>query len=242
MIKRSFDFIVSLILLLILSPLLALICLLVWLQDFKNPLYIASRAKTINSSFKMIKIRSMVSNADSLGGSSTSQNDKRITIIGKLIRKTKFDEIIQLWSVIIGDMSLVGPRPQVVEHIKLYTSEELNLLNAKPGITDFSSIIFSDEGEILDGSDNPDLKYNQYIRPWKSRYGLFYINNNNLIIDCKIIILTILSVFSRERSLKGVKNLLTKLGANIKLINISERIDPLQPYPPPGSNKIETRY
>tara|TARA_Y100000768_G_scaffold383984_1_gene367134 strand:- start:19030 stop:19758 length:729 start_codon:yes stop_codon:yes gene_type:complete len=242
MIKRCFDIIISTVILFILSPIIVLICSIVWLQDFKNPLYIAPRAKTVNSSFKMIKIRSMVSNADSMGGSSTSKSDNRITSIGKLIRKTKLDEIVQLWSVLIGDMSLVGPRPQVVEHIKLYTNEELKLFNVKPGITDFSSIIFSDEGEILDGSDNPDLKYNQYIRPWKSRYGLFYINKNSLSVDFKIILLTIVSVFSREKSLKGTKKLLTRLGASSNLISISERTNPLKPYPPPGSSTIESRY
>tara|TARA_A100001037_G_C15065995_1_gene597066 strand:- start:505 stop:1233 length:729 start_codon:yes stop_codon:yes gene_type:complete len=240
--KRAFDFIVSLVLFTILSPIIFVSCLFVFLQDFKNPIYSAHRAKSKNSSFKMIKIRSMVNNAESIGGSSTSSNDKRITFIGKFIRKTKIDEIIQLWTVVRGHMSLVGPRPQVVDHIKLYTNDELELLSVKPGITDFSSIIFSDEGEILKGSDNPDLKYNQCIRPWKSRLGLFYVQNNSLAIDIKIILLTVLSIFSRKRSLNGVEKLLTRLGADSNLVLISKREIQLEPYPPPGSDNIETRY
>ena len=141
MIKRCFDIIISIVILLILSPIIVLICSIVWLQDFKNPLYIAPRAKTVNSSFKMIKIRSMVSNADSMGGSSTSKSDNRITSIGKLIRKTKLDEIVQLWSVLIGDMSLVGPRPCLLNQFELIKwREKYKLHKVKPGITGLSQI------------------------------------------------------------------------------------------------------
>ena len=123
----------------------------------------------------MVKIRSMIINADKTGVDSTSSDDMRITSVGKVIRKLKLDELSQLWNVLIGDMSLVGPRPNVKSETDLYTKIEKNLLNVKPGITDFSSIVFSDEGDILSGSDDPDLLYNQLIRPWKSRLSLFYI-------------------------------------------------------------------
>jgi lipopolysaccharide/colanic/teichoic acid biosynthesis glycosyltransferase len=105
------------------------------------------------------------------GVDSTSSSDNRITPIGKIVRKFKLDELPQLFHVLTGKMSLVGPRPNVWNDVKIYTKEEKELLSIKPGITDFSSIIFSDEGDILSNYKNPDLKYNQLIRPWKSRLG-----------------------------------------------------------------------
>ena len=115
--------------------------------------------------FKLLKIRSMISNADKSGVSSTSSNDSRITSIGKIIRKFKMDEILQLINVIRGEMSLVGPRPQILSEVKMYSDFEKNLLSIKPGITDFSSIIFSDEGDILKNSSDPNKDYNKLIRP-----------------------------------------------------------------------------
>ena len=131
----------------------------------------------------------MINNADKSGISSTSVNDKRITSIGKFIRKFKIDEILQLVNVIKGDMSLVGPRPQIPSEVELYSEYEKNLLSIKPGITDFSSIIFSDEGEILKDSLDPNQDYNKLIRPWKSKLGIFYINNRDNFIDLQLLFL-----------------------------------------------------
>ena len=161
MLKRLFDIVVSFCGLLVLWPFLLLLMFLIWLQDFCSPFYIAPRAKARGRTFNMIKLRSMVKNADIKGGASTAANDRRITWVGKVIRKMKFDEVPQLWNVLVGQMSLVGPRPQVMRDVALYTEEEYHLFDARPGITDFSSIVFSDEGDILKGSENPDLKYNQ---------------------------------------------------------------------------------
>ena len=113
--------------------------------------------------------------ADKNGVNSTSLNDARITPVGHKIRKYKLDEFTQLWNVLIGDMSLVGPRPNVLVDTNLYTKVERKLLTVRPGITDFSSIVFSDEGKILENKKDPNLSYNQFIRPWKSRLGLIYI-------------------------------------------------------------------
>ena len=120
--------------------------------------------------------------------------------------------------------------------------EENKLFNARPGITDFSSIIFSDEGSILSGSINPDLMYNQLIRPWKSRLGLFYVKNQSFWIDISLIFLTLVSVISRPIALKGVKYILSKLKADDKLVEVADRKLTLQPYPPPGASNIELRY
>ena len=175
MFKRLIDFSISLLLLLIFSPLLFLLSFLVYLQDFRHPLYMPSRVGFRGRNFTMFKMRSMVFNADSTGVDSTSSTDSRITPLGSFIRRFKIDELTQLINVLLGTMSLVGPRPNVQTEVDLYTKVELSLLSVKPGITDISSIVFSDEGDILSEFDDPDLAYNQYIRPYKSSLGLFYI-------------------------------------------------------------------
>ena len=180
MIKRLTDILLSISLLIFISPILFIFSFLIWLDDKSNPIYVAKRIGKDGKEFNFYKLRSMIINADASGVDSTSVSDIRITSIGKLIRKFKIDELPQLWHVVIGKMSLVGPRPNVWNDVKIYTEEEKKLLSVKPGITDFSSIIFSDEGEILSKFEDPDLKYNQLIRPWKSRLGLFYIKKEAL--------------------------------------------------------------
>lgn len=125
--KRLFDILIATVALVIAGPLLLIFMLLIWLQDFSSPFYIAPRARSRDRTFNMVKLRSMVRNADRLGGASTAANDRRITWVGKLIRKTKFDELPQLWNVLMGEMSLVGPRPQVMRDVALYTDEEYQL-------------------------------------------------------------------------------------------------------------------
>ena len=148
MLKRMFDIIVSALALLATSPVLLLVMFLVWRQDGHSPFYIAPRMGLNERPFNMIKMRSMIINADKTGVDSTGSNDARITKLGHFIRRFKLDELTQLWNVLIGDMSLVGPRPNVKRETDLYTSVEKKLLFVKPGITDISSIVFSDEGEI----------------------------------------------------------------------------------------------
>ena len=236
--KRIFDLLISIFGLIILSPLLLISLFFVWKQDFHSPFYIAKRVGKKGLPFNLIKIRSMVVNADSSGVDSTAADDQRITKIGRFVRRYKVDEIPQLINVISGSMSLVGPRPNVESDVRLYTDKEKELLLVKPGITDFSSIIFSDEGDILEGSENPDLLYNQIIRPWKSRLGLLYIEKSNTILDIKIIILTAIAILNKEKALKSISNILTKLGADEKIVKVSLRKDKLIPHPPPGSDKV----
>jgi lipopolysaccharide/colanic/teichoic acid biosynthesis glycosyltransferase len=236
--KKIIDFTFSIIGLLLFCPVLFYFLFAVWIKDFHSPLYISKRIGRNGKEFNFIKIRSMVVNADKSGVDSTSENDDRITPAGKLIRKYKIDEIPQLIHVFLGQMSFVGPRPNVKSDVSIYTSEEMKLLETKPGITDFSSIVFSDEGEILSGSQDPDLKYNQLIRPWKSRLGLFYVEHKSLYIDLTLIALTIISILNRDLALKKVSSLLKSLGADEELIKISKRESELFPYPPPGSQEI----
>ena len=170
-IKRLLDITLSLFGLVIASPILLPVMFLVWKQDRHSPFYVAERMGKKEKPFKMVKMRSMIKNADAQGVDSTSANDMRITPVGHFIRNYKLDELTQLWNVLKGDMSLVGPRPNVKRETDLYTSQEKRLLSVKPGITDFASIVFSDEGEILADKSDPDIAYNQLIRPGKSRLG-----------------------------------------------------------------------
>lgn len=236
--KRLVDFVFSFIGILIFSPLIIILSILIWLQDFHNPLYFANRVGKNFKIFKMVKFRSMIVNADLSGVDSTSSNDQRITKLGSFIRKYKFDEIPQLFNVILGQMSLVGPRPNVKRETDLYTQEEKLILSYRPGITDFSSIVFSDEGDILKNSQDPDLDYNQLIRPWKSRLAIFYVLNSNLIVDLKIIYLTIYSLLDKKKVLNKISRILKSRNANSELVEITRREKKLMPIPPPGSNKI----
>jgi lipopolysaccharide/colanic/teichoic acid biosynthesis glycosyltransferase len=238
--KRTLDYILSLIGLVLASPILLPTIFLVWIQDWHSPFYIAPRVGKNEGLFKMLKLRSMIINADKSGVDSTSSNDIRITAVGRFIRKYKLDELSQLWNVLIGDMSIVGPRPNVKRETDLYTSQEKLLLSVKPGITDFSSIIFSDEGDILKDQADPDIAYNQLIRPGKSMLGIFYINNRSIFIDFQLMFLTAVAIVSKENALKGVVRLLRKLKAEDILIQIASREEQLVPMPPPGATKIVT--
>ena len=162
--KRLFDIVCSSLGLIVASPVLCPVIFLVWRQDKQSPFYVAPRVGKNGIPFKMVKLRSMIVNADRSGVDSTSVNDQRITKVGHFIRRSKLDELTQLWNVLIGDMSLVGPRPNVRRETDLYTKLEQKLLTVKPGITDFASIVFSDEGDILKDVEDPDIAYNQLIR------------------------------------------------------------------------------
>ena len=223
MLKILIDKFISIVVLIIFSPIIFICLILVFLKDFSNPIYISTRVGKNFQNFNLLKIRSMINSADKTGVTSTSANDKRITTVGKFIRKFKIDEILQLINVIKGDMSLVGPRPQIRSEVKLYSDYEKNLLLIKPGITDFSSIIFSDEGEILKNSLDPNNDYNLLIRPWKSKLGVFYVYNSDNHIDLQLMMLTIFSIFNRENALKKVSKLLKKLKADESLVKIAER-------------------
>lgn len=239
--KRLFDFSVALVGLILLLPVLAVVMLLVWLQDFKSPFYIAPRVGKNGRMFEMVKMRTMVKNADKSGVASTSAGDMRITLIGHLIRRLKFDEITQLYNVLLGQMSLVGPRPQVKQDVDLYTNIESRLLRVRPGITDFSSIVFADEGDILAPHEDADLAYNQLIRPWKSRLGLFYVDRQSFYVDIKLILLTVLNSIDRSATLRRVSEMLATLGAAPELTDIARRKAELFPHPPPGSDQVFSR-
>lgn len=236
--KRIFDLFVSLTALVIMSPLHLIFMVLIWSQDFKSPFYLGKRVGKGNKPFRMVKYRSMVVQAPKAGVFSTSADDVRITPIGHVVRRYKIDELGQFFNVLVGQMSLVGPRPQVPEEVDHYTSEEMRINTVRPGITDFASIVFSDEGDILKGSEDPDLKYNQVIRPWKSRMALFYIDKQCLSLDIALLIATATAIISKEKALGIVVGLLKKYGADEDVIQIAERKEELKPFPPPGTDKV----
>ena len=234
MLKRLLDIWVAAFGLVAASPVLLPVMFLVWLEDRHSPFYIAPRVGLSGRPFSMVKMRSMVIGADLKGASSTSNDDRRITPVGHFIRRYKIDELTQLWNVLKGDMSLVGPRPQVQSGVDLYTSRERELLNVRPGITDFASIVFSDEGVILAGHPDPDAGYDQLIRPGKSLLGLFYVEHRSMRVDVMLVLLTLITIVSRTRALQGVQVLLKSLNASTDLVRLASRKDPLLPMEPPG--------
>ncbi len=238
--KRTFDIALSAVGLVAAAPVIGLFTFLVWLQDFHSPFYIAPRMARGGGTFRMVKLRSMVVHADRTGVVSTSVSDRRITPVGQLIRAFKIDELVQLWNVFIGDMSLVGPRPQVPSDASLYTAEEMRLLSVRPGITDLASIVFADEGDVLAGDEHPNLRYNQVIRPWKSRLALLYIDRGNLLTDLRIVCLTAVGLLSRRLALNGVQQILEEWNADELLRRMARRSGVLLPYPPPGAAEVVT--
>ena len=238
--KRLFDLVGSFLGLLIALPVLLPVMFLVWRQDGYSPFYVAPRVGRNGVNFKMMKLRSMVVNADKSGVDSTGANDMRITPVGHFIRRYKLDELTQLWNVLKGDMSLVGPRPNVQRETDLYTPVERKLLTVKPGITDFSSIVFSDEGDILKDQPDPDIAYNQLIRPGKSHLGLFYIDNRSLLLDIRLCWLTLMAIVSRQKALLKIQVLLQSSGADASLLELAARQKPLFPQPPPGGTELVT--
>ena len=231
--KRLFDILASALGLIVLSPVLAIILILVWRQDGKSPVYKGVRAARGGGSFEMIKIRSMVAGADKTGVESTGANDMRITPLGHFIRRWKIDELSQLWNVLMGEMSLVGPRPNTVKAVAGYTPAERKLLSVRPGITDMASIVFSDEGDIIKDAADPDDAYDKLIRPWKSRLGILYAENSSVMLDIRLIWLTILAILDKPKALAGVEKVLHRLGAEPELIAVARRDRPLLPASAP---------
>ena len=230
--KRIFDFLFSFIFLIFLIPIIIFFSILIFFTDYNNPLFFSKRVGINNKSFNLIKLRTMKKSSE-YNFLSTSNNDPRLTGIGIFIRNYKIDELPQFFNVLFGSMSIVGPRPQVKIDTDKYTDKEKSLLLVKPGITDFSSIIFSDEAKILDNSDNPDNEYNIVIRPYKSRLGLFYIDNQSLNLDIYLIFCTFFGIINREKILKSLSKKIKSKGGKQILINIAKRSEKIKIIDPP---------
>lgn len=206
MVKRFFDVVFSAIGLLLLSPAFLLLALLIKLDSHGPVFYRGVRVGRNGRHFNIYKFRSMVVDAERRGIASTRTTDLRVTRSGHFIRKFKFDEFSQLINVFLGDMSIVGPRPEVQKFVDKYTEEEKMILSVRPGITDWSSIKFHNEGEIIETSGIPDADeaYEKLIRPEKLRLQLKYIKERNLWVDIKIVVSTVLKLFSTRVGGKGL--------------------------------------
>jgi lipopolysaccharide/colanic/teichoic acid biosynthesis glycosyltransferase len=239
-VKRLLDVLFALVGLLLSLPVLLPLMVLIWWQDGHSPFYSSTRVGKGGLPFQMVKLRSMVNGADRSGVDSTRTGDPRVTPLGRFIRRYKLDELPQLWNVLTGAMSLVGPRPQVEREAALYTQPERQLLDVRPGVTDIASIVFSDLADILRDQRDVNIAYNQLVRPRKSRLGLFYVEHRSIRVDLTLIGLTALAIVSRRRALLGVERLLRRLGANQDLRDLAARKLPLVPMPPPGADRIVT--
>ena len=196
MIKRLFDIFFSIVGLLFLLALFIIISVLI-LFDSKGGIFYQQTSVGLNSSdFKLLKFRTMKTDADKKGLLTVGGRDVRITRIGYYLRKYKLDELPQLINVFFGDMSFVGPRPEVRKYVDLYTKEQQHVLSVKPGITDYASIEFSNENELLGKSENPEELYIKKIMPNKLALNLKYINERSLIVDMKLILLTLKKIIS----------------------------------------------
>lgn len=232
--KRSIDVIGAGIGLLLMTPILLVCSFMVWRQDGHSPVYMAERVGRGGQLFRMMKLRSMQVGADRSGVTATSVDDPRITPLGHFLRRYKLDELPQLWNVLKGDMSIVGPRPQVLRDVQAYTREEMGLLGVRPGITDLASIVFADEEEVLRGHDDPQAACDRLVRPWKSRLGLLYVERRSLELDFRVLWLMALHFLSRRAALVGVASVIRRQGAPPDLCRTVLRDEPLRPHLPPG--------
>jgi len=196
--KRAFDIVIAIAVLLATLPVWLSAMALIKIHDRGPVFYRASRIGRRGRPYLMLKFRTMVLHADRIGASSTADGDPRITPVGRWMRKWKVDELPQLVNVLRGEMSLVGPRPQIGWAVDRYTTDERRVLDARPGITDWASIVFANEGEILKGHANADDAYMTLIHPTKMRLALHYIDTASMTTDLRIIWATARAILGRR--------------------------------------------
>lgn len=194
--KRAFDLIVSFLALVILSPAFIIISLIILIDNFGSVFYLQKRVGINNNEFNLYKLRTMYSGSDKKGLLTVGVSDKRITRVGMVLRRYKLDELPQLINVFLGSMSIVGPRPEVRKYVELYNEEQKKVLTIKPGITDYASILYKNENEILAKSTQAETTYVEEIMPHKLSLNLEYIENRSFKTDLKIILKTIREIFS----------------------------------------------
>lgn len=194
--KRAFDFSAALVGLIVLSPLFFFLAAWIFLSDWGSPFFRHERVGRNGRLFQMLKFRTMVVNADKIGPALTVGEDPRITRVGRFLRKTKLDELPQLWNVVKGDMSLVGPRPEVQEYVSLYTLEQRRVLTVRPGITDPASFEYFDEQRILSQAADPEKYYRSTVMPEKIRINLEYQKRATFSSDLRLILATLARILS----------------------------------------------
>lgn len=192
---RLFDILFSALGLIVLSPFLLILYILIRIESKGGGIYAQERIGLNGVPFRLYKFRTMVVGSDKGGLITVGGRDSRLTRIGYRIRKYKLDELPQLWNVFVGDMSFVGPRPEVEKYTRLYTEEQKKVLSVRPGITDWASIKYLDENVILGQAEDPDKVYVEQIMPDKIRYNMIWIKNQGIIDYFKIIFVTIIKIF-----------------------------------------------
>jgi lipopolysaccharide/colanic/teichoic acid biosynthesis glycosyltransferase len=203
MTKRVFDIALSLTGLVVIMPVLGVLALLIKMEDRGPVFYRGVRVGRYGRQFRIFKFRTMVMDAEKIGGPSTADDDPRITRIGKMIRKYKLDELPQLINVLKGEMSFVGPRPEVQHYVDMYTEEEAAILSVRPGITDWASLWNPDEGRVLAGSPDPEKTYMEKIRPTKIRLQMKYVRERSFWTDIAIIVKTFLTILWTRNTQKA---------------------------------------
>lgn len=195
--KRLLDIIICFIASLLLAPVWIILPLLIVIDSTGNPFYVQKRVGKDNKDFNLLKFRTMYAGTDKKGLLTVGDNDRRITRIGYFLRKYKLDELPQLFNIIKGDMSIVGPRPEVRKYVQLYNEHQRNVLKVRPGLTDYASIEYIAESELLAQSENPEYTYIQDIMPKKIELNLKYIENQSLRLDFELIVKTLLKIIGK---------------------------------------------
>lgn len=188
--KRLFDICASLFGILVLSLPFLVVAIAIKVESIGPVIFKQERVGLNGKHFKIWKFRSMVVNAESKGLQITSKEDCRVTKVGKIIRKLKIDELAQLFNVLFGQMSFVGPRPEVPKYVEMYNEEQKKVLTVKPGITDLASIEYCDENSLIDASENPEKTYIEEIMPKKLALNLEYIEKASFFYDIGLIFKT----------------------------------------------------
>ena len=202
----------ALLILIILSPFLILCAFCVWVYDRRSPWYVPFRVGKGGRLFKMIKLRTMLPDADKINIVATAANDKRITPIGKFLRKFKIDEFFQLLNVLKGDILLIGPRPQLVSEYNSFTDKEKHIVDVTPGMSDFSSLFLSKMENFLSKNKEPYDTYYKFCRPIKSRLALFYVKYKSIWVDVQLLFYNFTNFISHKWTIKHMANMIVKLG------------------------------
>jgi lipopolysaccharide/colanic/teichoic acid biosynthesis glycosyltransferase len=197
--KRLFDLIVSAIGLIVLSPVLLALSALIKVRDGGPVFYRGVRIGRRGRPFRVVKFRTMRVDAEMVGGPSTATDDARITRVGRWLRRSKLDEIPEFVNVFLGDMSLVGPRPEVEGYVQLMNEDERAVLSVRPGLTDWATLWNSDEGAVLAGATDPEKTYLELIRPQKLRLQLEYVRNRSFWTDLVILVRTVSAITLRTK-------------------------------------------
>lgn len=195
-IKRWLGFVLSVVLILILWPLYFIVAVAVVIDDGFPVFYRPQRGGYKDKPFRIIKFRTMIKDADKIGGGTTALNDPRITKVGRFLRKTKLDEIPQLFNIIVGTMSFIGPRPELLCYVRQYKGDEKIIMLVRPGITDYSSLEFINLDEVV-GSGNADGIYEKYVLEKKNRLRIKYAMEVSFVTDCKLFVETIWHVIKK---------------------------------------------